>query len=314
MYDVACVGILVADAITQTVDKIPEKGKLGLVDSLKLYSGGCAMNAAIDLAKIGANVTILGMTGNDGFGSFLYSELEKYGIDTKGLIINDNVNTSASVVLIDSSGERTFLHSIGANGVFSEQDINYDIISNSKIVFVAGSMLMPSFDGIGCANFLKKAKEAGKITVLDTAWDDKGRWMSVLEPCLSYLDYFLPSIEEAQQLSGQAEPEEIAKVFFEGGVKSIVIKLGKDGCYMQEDANSKGVYIPTYSQIKPVDTTGAGDSFCAGFIYGLSAGMDMQECCRFANAVGTHCIMETGASTGIKPYAEILKFMEENEV
>jgi sugar/nucleoside kinase (ribokinase family) len=313
MYDVACVGILVADAITQTVDKIPEKGKLGLVDSLKLYSGGCAMNAAIDLAKIGAKVALLGMTGNDGFGSFLHSELEKYGIDCEGLVKNDNANTSASVVLVDGSGERTFLHSTGANGVFSEKDIKYDIIDKSKIVFVAGSMLMPSFDGDDCALFLKKAKEAGKTTVLDTAWDDKGRWMSVLKPSLQFVDYFLPSIEEAQQLSSETEPEKISKVFFDCGVKSVVIKLGKDGCYMQEDATSKGVYIPTYEHIKPVDTTGAGDSFCAGFIYGLSAGMSMQECCMFANAVGTHCIMETGASTGIKSYAEILKFMEENK-
>jgi sugar/nucleoside kinase (ribokinase family) len=314
MFDIACVGILVADAITKTVDKMPEKGKLGLVDSLELYSGGCAMNASIDLAKLGANVALIGMIGNDGFGTFLKSELNNYGINTEGLVINKATNTSASVVLVDSSGERTFLHYIGANGVFSEQDINYRIIENSKIVFIAGSMLMPSFDGEGCALTLKKAKDMGKITVLDTAWDDKGRWMQVLEPCMEYLDYFVPSIEEAEQLSGEKEPEKIAKVFFNKGVKTVVIKLGKDGCYMQENAEAEGVYIPTYSHIKPVDTTGAGDSFCAGFLYGLSNGMTILESCKLANAVGTHCIMATGATTGIKSYDEIAKFMEENKL
>ena len=65
--------------------------------------------------------------------------------------------------------------------------------------------------------------------------------------------------------------------------------------------------------VKRVDTTGAGDSWCSGFLYGLSHGMSMDESAKFANAVGTHCIMAVGASTGIKPYAEIKKFMEENE-
>lgn len=314
MFDVACVGILVADAITKTVDKIPEKGKLGLVESLRLYSGGCAMNAAIDLAKLGSQVALVGMIGSDGFGGFLQSELVKFGVNIQGLIVNQNTDTSASAVLIDSSGERTFLHCIGANGVFSEKDISYDIIENSKIVFVAGTMLMPSFDGEDCAVLLKKAKQMGKITILDTAWDDKGRWMSVLEPCMQYLDYFLPSIEEAEQLSGETKPEKIGKVFFEKGVKSVVIKLGKDGCYMQATKSSEGIYIPTYTHIKPVDTTGAGDSFCAGFLYGLSHGMNMHECCKLANAVGTHCVMATGASTGIKSYSEIEKFMEENSL
>lgn len=314
MFDVTCVGILVADAITKTVDKIPEKGKLGLVESLKLYGGGCAMNAAIDMAKLGADVALLGMIGRDGFGNFLQAELAKFGVDVKGLVVNKDTNTSASVVLSDSSGERTFLHSIGANGVFSEQDINYDIIKNSKIVFIAGSMLMPSFDGVGCAKTLKAAKALGKITVLDTAWDDKGRWMSVLEPCMQHLDYFIPSIEEAEQLSGETSPERIAKVFFDKGVKSVVIKLGKNGCYMQESSDAEGLYVNTYNHIKPVDTTGAGDSFCAGFLYGLSREMSMLECCKLANAIGTHCVMETGATTGIKSYNEILKFMEENAV
>lgn len=312
MFDVACVGILVADAICQTVDTIPERGKLGLIDKLQLYSGGCAMSAAIDLSIIGANVTLLGMIGDDGFGSFLKSELAKYGVNADGLKTTIGVETSASVVLLDSGGERTFLHSIGANGLLSELDINYNIIKNSKIVFVAGSMLMPNFDGLGAATMLKKAKEMGKTTALDTAWDDKGRWMNVLQPCLKYVDYFIPSIEEAQMLSGQTEPEKIAENFFKNGVKHVVIKLGKDGCYVQEHKEKKGVYIPTYNKIKPVDTTGAGDSFCSGFLYGISKNMSMEDACKFANAVATQCVMAKGATTGIKSYAEIIKFMDEN--
>ena len=88
MYDVACIGIFVADCIAKTVDKIPERGKLGLIDSLKLYTGGCAMNAGVDMKKLGANVALLGMIGNDGFGTFMLEELKRLGMTTEGVNIN----------------------------------------------------------------------------------------------------------------------------------------------------------------------------------------------------------------------------------
>ena len=74
----------------------------------------------------------------------------------------------------------------------------------------------------------------------------------------------------------------------------------------------KGAYIPAYSGVKAVDTTGAGDSFCAGFLYGLSRGFSPLEACRLENAVGAHCVMAVGATTGIKPYAQIKAFMDKN--
>ena len=314
MYDVACIGILVADCIAKTVDELPEAGKLKKIDSLKLYSGGCAMNAAVDMQKIGANVALLGMVGNDGFGSFLISELKNNGISADGIKLSDEYSSSASVVVVDSSGERSFLHCTGANAKFTDADIDFEVIKDSKIVFVAGTMLMDSFDGEPCARVLKKCKEMGKITVLDSAWDDTGRWIEILEPCMPYIDYFIPSIEEAEQFAGgKTDLNEIADVFFDYGVSHVAIKVGKKGCFVKETKDSEGKLFPTYTNVKRVDTTGAGDSWCSGFLYGLSHDMSIEESAKFANAVGTHCIMAVGASTGIKPYAEIKKFMEENE-
>lgn len=313
MFDVACIGILVADVIAKTVDKIPERGRLGLIDGIRLYGGGCAMSAAIDLSKLGTKTAIIGKIGDDGFGKFLHSELSHYGVDTQGLMIDKNVDTSASVVLVDSGGERTFLHCPGANGAFTDEDVDLTVIENSKIVFIAGTMLMPSFDGEPCARILKKAKEMGKVTVLDTAWDDKERWMKVLESCMSYIDYFIPSIEEAMQLSGESEPYKIADCFFEKGVRTVVIKLGKDGCFVRESRADDGYEVPTYTHIKVLDTTGAGDSFCAGFLYGLSHDMSIKESVKLANAVGTHCVMAMGATSGIKSFEEIKAFMESEE-
>lgn len=312
MHDVVCIGILVADAIAKPVNELPHKGKLGLIDQLDLYTGGCAANAAIDMAKIGLNVAIIGKIGNDGFGKFLLNALKDEKINIDGLVVDASASTSASIVTVDSTGERTFLHCLGANAEFDESDINYSILERAKIVFIAGTMLMPNFDGTPCAKVLQKAKEMGKYTVLDTAWDSKGRWMSVLRPCMKYIDLFIPSIEEAVKLSGKEDPEAIADEFIAMGVKTSVIKLGKNGCFIKDHSGEK-YSIPTYNDIIPVDTTGAGDSFVAGFITGLSRGWDLYRCGKFANAVGTHCVMAVGASTGIKKMDDIISFMKKYE-
>ena len=158
----------------------------------------------------------------------------------------------------------------------------------------------------------KKAQEMGKYTVMDTAWDPTGRWLKGVEAALPYLDLFMPSIEEAEQIAGVSDIDAIADFFFSKGVKNVIIKAGKKGAYICE-AGAERYYAPTYMSIKPVDTTGAGDSFCAGFLAGLAQDLGYKKSAQLGNAVGTHCIMAMGASTGIKPLAEIEKFMREHQ-
>lgn len=312
MFDVTCLGILVADAIAKVVDELPERGKLRPVEQISLYTGGCAATAAINLAKIGMKSALIGKVGKDGFGEFLKNALDASGVNTAGLVVSEGINTSASVVLSASSGERSFLHCFGSNAEFTAEDVDFEIIRNSKILFVAGTNLMAKFDGVPCSQILKKAKEMGVYTAMDTAWDASGRWMEIVEPSLPYLDLFIPSYDEAKMIADKDEPEDIADVFLAKGVGLAVIKLGKDGCFIKKNDNEKYT-IPTYNQIKAVDTTGAGDSFAAGFLSGLTMGWDVHKCGKFANAVGTHCVMAVGASTGMKSMKEILEFMERYE-
>lgn len=312
MFDVVCVGVIVADAIAKPVHTIPAKGKLELVDSLALYTGGCAASAAIDMAKIGLRVALVGKIGNDGFGRFMKESIRNSGVCTDGLIIKEDGATAASLVIVTPDGERSFIHCMGENATLVESDIDYTVIKEAKIVFVAGIMLMTRFDGEECAKFLKKCKDLGKVTALDTAWDSTGRWMRVIKECLPYLDYFMPSYEEAAELSGETQPELMADLFLSLGARTVVIKLGKDGCIIKT-IDGQTHQIPTYGNIKAVDTTGAGDAFCAGFLTALTRGKSLLECGKFANAVGTHCVMEKGASTGIKSEEDILRFMKEHK-
>lgn len=309
MFDVSCVGILTADVLAKPIENLPEKGLLSKIDHIQLFLGGCASNAAIDLAKLGASVQIFGKVGKDSFGRFVINEVKSAGVNVEGLVESETTQTSASVVAISEDGERSVIHCFGTNAEFSLADIDFEKIKQSKILFIAGTFLMSRFDGKEAMELLKMAKSEGILCCLDTAWDPSGEWMNKISSNMPYLDWFMPSFEEAIKLSGKTEPEDIAKVFIDMGVKNVVVKLGSKGCYVKPQGQ-EGFCVSTYNDTPVVDTSGAGDSFCAGFIMGLSQGWEIEKCAKFANAVGSHCVMEMGTTTGIKSMNEILSFME----
>ncbi len=312
MKKVACLGILVADVIVEPVDTYPEKGVLQKVNSITVHNGGNAMTASINLRKLGVDSSIIGMVGNDMFGEFLKGRLCEASVDTRGLKVSADTQTSASVLMIDNSGERSFFHCVGTNAVFSINDIDYDIINECDIVFVTGTFLLTHFDGVETMEFLKKCKEMGKTTLLDVCWDSKGEWGKLIDMSLPYIDYFMPSIDEAKCIANEDEPEAIADVFASKGASNIVIKLGSKGSYLRKKGESTGTVYKPYKVNNVVDTTGAGDSFCSGFIAALSMDKPLEECMVFANAVGAMSVMEKGATSGTKSYDETLKFIENN--
>lgn len=312
MKKILCIGSVTTDVIVTPADSIPTPGVLRAVDNVTTCTGGCAVNAAIDLGKMGYRPLLSCKVGNDTFGKFVIDSARAVGVDTKGVVVSDAVSTTVSVVCVNSSGERSFLYNPGSAAQFVAEDIPDSLLQEADIVFVAGTNLLTSFDGKPCAEVLKKARAMGKYTVLDTAWDFQDIWLSKVADAIPQLDLFMPSIEEAQKISGLSEKEDIAEKFIEMGAKNVIIKIGKQGAYVREADGSRYV-VPTYAKYKPVDTTGAGDSFCAGFLGAFSEGKSYRESARIANAVGTHCILAIGASTGIKSMPEILKFMEDNQ-
>ena len=304
MPDVVCLGQFTADVVVTHVDSQPEKGKAIFVDDITLHNGGCACNTAVALSKLGIDTAVIGKVGCDTFGDYLIKVMNDVGLDTSGIVCDYSVNTSTTAVLVSPDGERSFLHYYGGNAKMSEDDINYNIIKTAKILHVAAAFLVPGLDGEPMARVLKKAQQMGVKTSLDTAWDAEGRWMQLLEPCLRHIDIFIPSIEEAQILSGKEHASEIAEVFMGYGTNMVVLKLGSEGCYARtlEDEFT----LPAFKVEKVVDTLGAGDSFVAGFLAATVSGWNLRKACKFANAVGAACVSAKGSS-GIKTIQEIIE-------
>lgn len=311
MKKILCVGSITTDILVRPVDDIPPAGTLRGVESTHMLIGGCASNCAIDLAKLGVPSALSCRVGDDSFGRFVHDTCRDTGVDVRGIVTNPASTTTTSVVCIASTGERSFLYTPGSTSDFSLDDVNWDVVNDCDIVFVAGAFLLTSFDGAPCAELMKKARAMGKFTVMDTAWDFEDKWLPKIEAVLPHLDLFMPSYDEAAKITGETDPQKIADKLFDLGVKTVIIKLGKDGALICEDRNTRYI-LPTYTAYKPVDATGAGDSFCAGFLAGMAQDWGYRRSAEFGNAVGTHCILAVGATTGIPPMAEVLKFMENN--
>lgn len=306
MNEVACLGILVADVVTKPFKKMPERGRLDLIDRMELHTGGCAVNTGRALAKLGVKTAVLGKVGEDGFGDFIIKTLRESGIDTKGIRRDSKVNTSGTVVLVYPDGERSFIHYLGANAAYTIDDVDWDVIGDSKLLHIGGALVLPGIDGEPTTAILKKVREMGKVTSLDTVWDAKGRWMSLIKPNLPYIDYFLPSLEEAKMLTGKNKPEDIARMFLDMGVKTVGLKMGEEGCYIR--SQDEEYHIPIY-KVEVVDATGAGDAYVAGFLLGVLKGWELEKIGRMANAVGACCVTAIGASAGVKSYEETVRMI-----
>jgi sugar/nucleoside kinase (ribokinase family) len=310
MFDAICLGILVADAVARPVDSWPERGRLVLVPDMQLHTGGCAGNTAVGLARMGFSAGIIGKVGADGFGDFYLRAMQREKVDASGVTADPSCHTSATMVMVHSDGERSFIHYLGGNAELRASDVKMDLVRQGRLLHVGGALLTPALDGEPCAGILKQAKAAGITTAMDTAWDSTGRWMKALAPCLPHVDYFLPSVEEARMIAGRQEPRDVASVLLDAGAGTVALKMGTSGCYVR--TRDREIRLPTY-KVATIDATGAGDAFAAGFLAGVLLGWDLERTAKLANAAGALCTTAMGTTAGLRSLKETQELAERGE-
>jgi sugar/nucleoside kinase (ribokinase family) len=294
---IVCLGILVADVVGRPLRAVPDSGRLVLVDEMALHTGGCALNAATGLARLGLPVEVIGRVGADPFGDFLLATMSERGIGTRGVSRDLEIGTSATMVMVAPDGERRFVHYIGANARLRLDKVDVALITGASILHVAGALVLPGLDGQPMAALLQAARSAGVITFLDTVWDDTARWMDLLAPSLPYTDYFVPSLAEAQ-----------ARALLDRGVGTVGLKMGSAGCLVVSGTGER-LGLPAF-EVPVIDSTGAGDAFAAGFMAGVWLGWSLEQTAHLANAVGALCVTGTGASGNVCSLPETLAFID----
>ena len=310
-FDVVSLGIIVADVLARPVDTMPELGKTVLVENMAFHLGGLAAATSRVLGKLGAKVALIGSVGTDAFGDFVLETLRGSGVNTESVKRSTEANTSVTLVLVSTDGERSFFHYTGASDTVREEDVDFDIVEKARILHFGGPFFMKQLDGEPIARILARARSLGKLTSMDTAWDGRGRWLRLIEPSLEHLDIIHASLGEVRAITGKDEPEEIAQFLQSYGIKTVVIKMGGDGCYIKGDGE---VHHIEGLSVDVVDTTGAGDAFVGGFLYGISRNWSLLECGRFANAVGALTVTRIGGSEAVESYEATVAFMKEKGI
>lgn len=307
--DVLCVGIAVADVMAKPIDRIPDWDRLETFDHVEHHIGGCAVNTGVDLVRLGASAAVSACLGRDGSGLFVRRRLEEAGLDTSGLVETDDAATSYTFVMIGSDGRRRYLHHVGANAVFTDSQVPEGLLARARVLHMGGSLLMPAMDGEPTARLLRKARELGVTTCMDTAYNPRVDSRALIEPCLPWLDLFIPSVEEARAITGESEVGAMLDWFAPWPVGVLGIKLGDGGCVIREGGET--TRYDAY-QVPVVDGSGAGDAFMAGFLYGKLKGWETARAARFANATAAHCIQAIGCSAGVPRADQIEQFLAGN--
>jgi sugar/nucleoside kinase (ribokinase family) len=251
------------------------------------------------------------MIGADAFGDLLISRLSGVGVDTQN-IARSAEPTATTVVLVDRSGNRMFLHRLGASADAFAQPVQFasSVINGISHCHLASVFGLPRLRP-HTADLLHRARAAGLTTSVDTQWDTRGRWMEDLAPCLSATDLLFMNEDEARMLTGSPDPATAAKKMREHGAGVVVVKLGGRGCMVVSADNE--FECPAFN-VPVVDTTGAGDCFAGAFLAARLRGLSYPQSARFANAVGALAIQKLGAIEGVRSFEETEEWIRSVEV
>jgi sugar/nucleoside kinase (ribokinase family) len=310
--DVLCVGLMFCDIIARPVSKKIFDMDSQMLDTLTVASGGDSLNVAVNLSKLGLKTALIGMTGKDMMGDFLCSAAAQSGIDTTYIKQRKQCTTATSIVLVEKNGERHFAVAGNANNSLTSGDIPDSVLQNAKIAHLGSAMALPGLEGDVLCGLFKKAQAYGTATSMDVTWDGSGKWLARIEEALYHTDYFMPSQQEAQLISGKKTPEEIAGFFKKFGIKRLAIKLGDKGCFVTDYTQT--FTIPSFKVKNAIDTTGAGDAFVSGFLTATLHGKSLYECGVIGNAVAAYSVQEAGATTGVKSWDETIEFIDKSRL
>lgn len=298
-------GLMICDILADPLDERVFSVDTAHLDSVQYSSGGDALNVAVDSAKLGLKVCMGGCIGNDMTGDFLLGHARKYGIAADCVERLDSAGTAVSIILRDAQRERHFACYLGANAYFDGSGISDELLAGSSLVYIGSAMALERFNGKPLAELFKRAKACGTLTAMDATATVNGLWLPNIEEALPYTDIFIPSLSEAKMICGTEQPEEIVAFLNRRGVRIAGVKLGERGIFID------GKIIPAMNSDCVADTTGAGDSFMAGFCAACIRGCTVQESAWIGSSVASFCIRKTGATEGVPDYETAASFAEE---
>lgn len=298
------IGNAVADVVAFPVDDVPRTGSLH-PDKVAYFSGGCANNSVLAMAKLNADVTLIACVGRDVFGDALIAEWQRVGINTEYVIRHPTEPTGVTIVLVDSGGERRFISTPAANRFLSLDHVPLSVLNDAYAVQLAGFFTFPGLEDGKLIPFLQAAQERGVLTVVDPVGGSAYERREHLLELVPYLDLVLVNEDEGHKITDATEADEIAARLMSRGASSVIVKLSDQGSQVYGELGP--LPVPAFP-VTTVDTTGAGDAYVAALLTSLARGDDFPTATRWASAAGAATVQHLGAQgawTGWHDLAQI---------
>ena len=289
---IATVGVHVLDTHVIGIESIPDGSDGQLVETIRLSPAGTAGGTAVVLGRLGAEVHSFGAVGDDPIADILLALLAREGIDVSGLVRKADQQTSSSVIPVRPNGDRPAWHCIGANGAFTLDDLDLSALEGSTHVHLGG----PEFlGGEAAGTLLAHARSIGATTSLDLLAPGDPDMLGWIADALPHADYLLPNDEQVLGFTGASSLEEGARALVERGVGCVAVTQGAKGALVV--TADETIEVPAYD-VEVVNTTGCGEAFSAGFLRGLSLGLDLRGAAELGCATAAQVAQGLGTDAG----------------
>jgi len=295
-FNVVCFGALNVDKLYR-VNRIAREDEHSFITDFVETPGGSAANTAVGLARLGLKVGYIGKVADDNEGKFLLSDFKRENVDTRGVAISRNGISGIVFGFIDEEGNRALYVAPGVNYSLAFEEINLEYAGNAEFLhftsFVGEKPFVAQKKLLKAASDVKLSFDPGELYAR--------RGLTVMKPFLERCYVVSPNENELKLLTGK-DYREGSKILLKEGASIVAVKLGRRGCYVTDGKEGHLIEPP---DVERVDTTGAGDAFCAGFLYGLIKGKDLYECGRLGNFVASRCITKIGAREGLPKLSDL---------
>lgn len=279
-FDIIVIGELNADLILRG-DVTPAFGQVEkIIDDATLTIGSSSAIFACGAARLGLRVAFIGKVGDDEFGRFMLRELNKRSIDTQAVVIDPHIPTGLSVILSRPS-DRAILTHLGSIAALRFDEIDLALLSRARHLHLGSYYLLDALRP-DVPRLFDEVKARGLTISIDTNYDPTESWAGGLRETLQRVDVFLPNETELLAITQEDSIEAGLDRLTE--IPTVVVKLGARGAIAR--CGSEIVQADSIP-VQVVDTTGAGDSFDAGFIYAYLAGQNLQQALHFACVCGS---------------------------
>jgi ribokinase len=300
-FDVVGFGALNVDKLYR-VNRLAGAEEESFVKDYAEACGGSVANTVVGLARLGCKVGFIGKAGCDREGDLLINDFRKEGVDSSGIIRAKEGKSGSVMGFVDKKGARALYIDSGVNDTIEFEEINREYASRTHFLHLTSFVGEKSFQTQ--KKLLSTLPSSLKVSFDPGAlYARKG--LAQLEPIIKKTHVFMPNAIELELLTGEADYCKSADFMVGKGIKIVAVKLGGSGCYVTDGHERHRIEA---FKVKVADTTGAGDAFCAGFLYGLLKGKSLYECGRLGNFVASRCVMKMGARAGL-PYAKDLELL-----